>query len=135
MKVEWQEIDGEHYFNDPARGWLKKVLLNTIVPANAVYACGTENDIFWNETSYAGSEYTLHDLSTWGIVYGVPCDPPCTMTPQTSLDVCLEYVVYRVNKVAKKLQPEAREAFLQKVYALKQQFAFGVDKLMQEVQK
>ena len=42
--------------------------------------------------------------------------------------------MYRVNKVAKGLEPEAREAFLQKVYVLKQQFALDVDKLMQEVQ-
>jgi len=127
MKTEWKEIDGEHYYNCPDRGWLKKVHTGCVIPKHALY--NVPGGPVWLPTEFAGSRAGAV------VMYAVLCDPPCTMTPQTSLDVCLEYVVYRVNKVAKGLEPEAREAFLQKVYALKQQFALDVDKSMQEVQK
>lgn len=127
MRVEWQEIDGEQYHNNPDRGWMKRVPVGWPIPKGAFY--NIPGGCAWELSEFVGSEVGTT------VLYAVPCDPPCTMTPQTSLDVCLEYVVYRVNKAAKGLPPEAREAFLQTVYALKQQFAMDVDKLMQEVQK
>ena len=135
MNVEWQGINGEQYFNDPVHGWLKRLPFGDTVPRDAVYACGTEANLFWGKTAFAGSVYLLNDFIAYKLIYATPCDPPCALSPQTHLDVCLEYVVYRVEKATRKMPVENREAFLQKVYALKQEFATGVDKLLSEVQQ
>lgn len=129
MKVEWQEINGEQYFNDPVAGWLKKVPSTCRIPEGALFmdeSYGPQKE--WILTDEAGSPQRFSLLK-----YAVRCDPPCTLTPQVSLDVCLEYVSYRVSKATKGMQPEVKEAFLQKVFALKQTFALEVEKLLSEV--
>ena len=130
MKVDWQEIDGEYYFNDPVHGWLKKLPRDeTPVPFEALFT-SVHDSLGWDRTTEPG---VLMQNTYWLFEYVVPCDPPCTLTPQVSLDVCLEYVGYKVSKATKGMQPEVKEAFLQKVYALKQTFALEVDKLLNEV--
>lgn len=128
MKVEWQEIDGEQYFNDPMHGWLKRLRRLEVIPDTALSTMVDEPEDKFDPTLCPGTVYDIRQLD-----YAIPCDPPCTLTPQVSLDVCLEYVSYKVSKATKGMQPEVKEVFLQKVYALKQTFALEVEKLLGEV--
>lgn len=131
MKVEWQEINGEQYFNDPKAGWLKNLKkTHDPIPSNALVLSIIKDVDEWEPTVEPGK--ALSKTPSF-LLYSIPCDPPCTLTPQVSLDVCLEYVSYKVSKATKGMQPEVKEAFLRKVYALKQTFALEVEKLLDEV--